>query len=151
MFGNSFSISNLAKVYANDDAGLTHVHGGPQNDCSSPQHPFWTCPNHAKFPKRFSACPGPRKRFSALSVSHCKSILYGVFVWVRRALNGQKRRFPARADRTFDKDPLLFAGKFGMAVRYLPPGKCSLAPSKPDGAAAPSATAEVAAVAGGPA
>ena len=27
----------------------------------------------------------------------CKSILYGAFVWARRALNGRKCRFPARA------------------------------------------------------
>jgi len=41
-----------------------------------------------------------------------------------------------------------------MAVRYLPPGKCSLAPSKPDASAAPTAaaptSADVAAEAGGP-
>ena len=42
-------------------------------------------------------CSGPRKRLSALSVFHSKSILYGVFVWARRALNSQKWRFPARA------------------------------------------------------
>ena len=42
-------------------------------------------------------CPGPPGRLSALSVFLCKSVLYGVFVWARRALNSQKRRFPARA------------------------------------------------------
>ena len=36
-------------------------------------------------------------RLSALSVSHCKSVFYSVFVWGCRALNSQKRRFPARA------------------------------------------------------
>jgi hypothetical protein len=36
-------------------------------------------------------------RLSALSVSHSKSVLYGAFVWVCRALNSPKRRFPARA------------------------------------------------------
>jgi hypothetical protein len=36
-------------------------------------------------------------RLSALRVSHSKSVLYGVFVWARRALTSQKRRFPARA------------------------------------------------------
>jgi hypothetical protein len=36
--------------------------------------------------------------FKRLSVSHRKSILYGAFVWARRALNGQKRWFPARAE-----------------------------------------------------
>ena len=33
---------------------------------------------------------------SALSIFLCKFVLYGVFVWARRALNGRKRRFPAR-------------------------------------------------------
>ena len=47
-------------------------------------------------------CPGRRGRLSALvflSCFLCKSVLYGVFVWARRALNSQKRRFPARAGR----------------------------------------------------
>ena len=34
---------------------------------------------------------------SALGVFLCKLVLYGVFVWARRALNSQKRWFPARA------------------------------------------------------
>jgi hypothetical protein len=42
-------------------------------------------------------CPGRPGRLSALSVSLYKSGLYGVFVWARRVLNSQKRRFPARA------------------------------------------------------
>jgi hypothetical protein len=37
------------------------------------------------------------RRLSALSVSHSKSFLYGVFVWARRALNSSNLRFPARA------------------------------------------------------
>jgi acyl-homoserine lactone acylase PvdQ len=41
--------------------------------------------------------PGPSGRLSALSVSHSKSVLYGVFVWARGALNRQKCWFPARA------------------------------------------------------
>jgi hypothetical protein len=36
-------------------------------------------------------------RFSALSVSHCISVLYGTFVWAGRALNNRKWRFLARA------------------------------------------------------
>ena len=36
-------------------------------------------------------------RFSALSVFLSKSVFYGAFVWARRVLNSQKRRFPARA------------------------------------------------------
>ena len=40
------------------------------------------------------ALPG---RLSALSVFRFKSVLYGAFVWARRALKHQKRRFPARA------------------------------------------------------
>ena len=42
--------------------------------------------------------PGPPSRLSALRVSYSKSVLYGDFVWARRALNGPKRRFPARAE-----------------------------------------------------
>jgi hypothetical protein len=42
-------------------------------------------------------CPGPPGSFSALSVSLCKSVFYGAFVWARGVLNRQKRRFPARA------------------------------------------------------
>jgi hypothetical protein len=42
-------------------------------------------------------------RLSAISVFLCKSVLYGAFVWARRALNIQKRRFPARADKEHDK------------------------------------------------
>ena len=38
-----------------------------------------------------------RGRLSALRVFLCKSVFYGAFVWARRALNSQKRRFPARA------------------------------------------------------
>jgi hypothetical protein len=41
-------------------------------------------------------CPGPPGRLSALSVFRCKSVLYGAFVWTRRALDRRKRRFPAR-------------------------------------------------------
>ena len=39
-----------------------------------------------------------RGRLSARSVFLYKSVLYGAFVLARRVLNGQKRRFPARAD-----------------------------------------------------
>jgi hypothetical protein len=43
-------------------------------------------------------CPRrPGGRLSAISVLLCKSVLYGAFVWVRRALNSRKRRSPARA------------------------------------------------------
>jgi ankyrin repeat protein len=40
-----------------------------------------------------------RGRLSALGVFLCKSVFYGAFVWARRALNSQERRFPARAGR----------------------------------------------------
>ena len=45
----------------------------------------------------FIHCPGRRGHLSAISVFLCKSVLYGTFVWARRVLNNQKRRFPARA------------------------------------------------------
>ena len=44
-----------------------------------------------------SACPGPPGRLSARRGSLRKSVFYGVFVWARRALDGPKWRFPARA------------------------------------------------------
>jgi hypothetical protein len=44
--------------------------------------------------------PGPPGRLSALSVLYSKSVLCGAFVWARRVLNSQKRRFPARAGLT---------------------------------------------------
>jgi hypothetical protein len=49
----------------------------------------------------FDDGPGRPGRLSTLSVFLCKSVLYGAFVWVRRALKYQKRRFPARADKTW--------------------------------------------------
>ena len=39
------------------------------------------------------------------------------------------------AYRIFDKDPLVFDDHLELSVRYLPPGKCSLAPSRPDAGA----------------
>ena len=48
----------------------------------------------AIFAETVRARPG---RLSAFSVSDSKSVLYGAFVWVCRALNSPKRRFPARA------------------------------------------------------
>ena len=41
--------------------------------------------------------PGPPALLRALSVCQTKPVLYGAFVWARGALNGRKRRFPARA------------------------------------------------------
>jgi hypothetical protein len=46
---------------------------------------------------RDASRPGPPGRLSALRVFRCKSVFYGAFVWTRRALNSQKRRFLARA------------------------------------------------------
>ena len=47
--------------------------------------------------KGWDNCPHPPGRLSALSIFLCKSVFYGAFVWARRTLNRQKRRFPARA------------------------------------------------------
>jgi hypothetical protein len=41
--------------------------------------------------------PGPPGRLSCFSVLHSEPVLYGAFAKARRALNGQKRRSPARA------------------------------------------------------
>ena len=45
----------------------------------------------------FFAVRARPRRSRTLSVSHFESVLYGGFVWARRARNGRKRRFPARA------------------------------------------------------
>jgi hypothetical protein len=46
--------------------------------------------------KRMATVRALLGRLSALSVSHSKSVLYGAFVWVRRALTSPERRFLAR-------------------------------------------------------
>jgi hypothetical protein len=38
-------------------------------------------------------CPGPRGRLSIISVFLCRSVLYGAFVWARRALKHQNGGF----------------------------------------------------------
>jgi hypothetical protein len=57
-FANSFTLSRLTRTYANDDVGLTHIHGGPQDVCPNPGHANYTTCN-ALFqtlpPERFSA------------------------------------------------------------------------------------------------
>jgi hypothetical protein len=45
----------------------------------------------------FSSVRARLRRLGDLSVRHSKSVLYSAFVWVRTALNDQKRRVPARA------------------------------------------------------
>ena len=95
-FADSFTLSRLSRTFHNDDAGLTHVHGGPQDRCPNPPG------------ANFSTCAtgfntDPPERFSAY--------------------------------RIFDKDPLVFDDRLELTVRYLPPGKCSLAPSRPDAGA----------------
>ena len=57
-FANSFTISRLTRTYFNEDAGLSHVHGGPQDSCPNLKGAkFTTC--NADFrtqpPERFSA------------------------------------------------------------------------------------------------
>ena len=61
--------------------------------------------------------PGPPGRLSALRVFLWKSILYGAFVWARRALNRRKRRFPARAVR------LAHAGRRGDGATAAAAGR----------------------------
>ena len=52
-------------------------------------------------------------RLSGCSVSQSKSVLYGVFVWVRRALKKQKRCSVARAGYWKDYDVQLRQGLAG--------------------------------------
>jgi hypothetical protein len=44
----------------------------------------------------FQDGPGPPGAVNP-TVSYSQSVLHGTFVWARMALNGPKRRFPARA------------------------------------------------------
>ena len=64
-------------------------------ECCGDRSPAPTASKH-EHPSK-TDCPGPPGRLSALSVFLCKSVFYGAFVWARRVLNSQKRRFPARA------------------------------------------------------
>ena len=57
-------------------------------------------------------CPGPPGRLSAISVFRCKPVFYGAFVWARRALDSQKRRFPAGADGAQKLGQVVAVGKF---------------------------------------
>ena len=78
------------------------------------------------------ALPG---RLSAFSVFLCKSILYGVFVWARRALNTLKRRFPARAvNGTFERGSAarLRSAVIGFCRNVFPGGKPFGAHACPD-------------------
>jgi hypothetical protein len=60
-------------------------------------------------------------RLSALSVLLFKSVFYGAFVWARRALNSQKRRFPARAvHRRCAHAPSALAGAAPLPSRRAP-------------------------------
>ena len=56
-------------------------------------------------------------RLSTLSVSHSNSGLYEAFVWARRALNRQKRRFPARAGHDKGNELLATANVKDQAAR----------------------------------
>ena len=55
-------------------------------------------------------CPGRRGRSSALRVFRCNRFCVGLFVWARRALEHQNRRFPPRAVE-LDIDDLRFVGR----------------------------------------
>jgi len=81
-YGNSFSLSWCGRTYHNDDAGLTHIHGGPI--------PPWGPVN------------SPTRQFTSLFSAY----------------------------RMFAKDPLVFQEKLEVALRYMPPSKCSLKPTE---------------------
>ena len=46
---------------------------------------------------------------------HSKSVLYGAFVWARRALNRPFRRFPARADNKSTEETTWDAPEDGVS------------------------------------
>jgi hypothetical protein len=84
---------------------------------------------HAK-KEAMDARTGPPRRLSAHSGSHIKLFFDGAFVWARRVLKRQKRRFPARAVKaehpalwtTFSELDADHSGALDKVVR--PAGAC---------------------------
>ena len=72
-----------------------------------------------KFSSISIAVRAAQGRLSAIGVFHRKSILYGDFVWARRALNGLKRRFPARAVVMLSAGQLIYGGPSGKAAQQV--------------------------------
>ena len=71
-------------------SGARHRAEGAAGSASAPGEP----PPNLSAPSR-----GGEAAPAFISISLCKSILYGAFVWARRALNRPLRRFLARAVR----------------------------------------------------
>jgi predicted glutamine amidotransferase len=71
--------------------------GGIKNIEAVRKHILPRLASHASDGIQGTTVRAARGRLSAISVFLCKSVLYGAFVWARRALKHQKRRFPARA------------------------------------------------------
>jgi hypothetical protein len=94
-----------AKVRATAAPLLLHRCPAGRSDCAARvRSPLWCIRRRRPSARRAAGSNGrPRVvravpgRLSVISVSLCKSVLYGAFVWAHRALNSRKRRFPARA------------------------------------------------------
>jgi hypothetical protein len=86
---------------------------------------------------RMDDCPvrAAQGRLSALRVFLCRSVLYGDFVWVHRALKHQKPRFPARAGRRGQAGGRAPAGHARVrAARRAGGGAAVVAGARRDGA-----------------
>jgi hypothetical protein len=76
----------------------------------------------ARVQRRELSAPSRLGRLSGLSVCLCKSVLYGDFAWARRALDSQKRRFPARAvGNQYDERHCVNS----CSLSFTPHGACS--------------------------
>ena len=72
--------------------------------------------------------PGAFKQPSRLPL---ESILYGAFVWARRTLNRQKRRFPARAVTDKSSTPALLKALSSKFRDKLPVAEVRAGPGSP--------------------
>jgi hypothetical protein len=76
--------------------GIYTPYGGG-DDASGLNLTYTLLPAHLKKSYGYATVRARPGRLSALCVFHSKSVLYGGFVWARRALNRRKLWFPARA------------------------------------------------------
>ena len=95
---------NLEQTYTNDDAGLTHVHGGPQDDCSSAQQPRQVPPSVSR-PTALSIrtrCSSPKKSGWPCAVCCLETIATGTSgsPWCTEPIN---QYFPKPLEKGFQK------------------------------------------------
>jgi hypothetical protein len=95
---NDVGASALRRCADSPRAGMRRLDGGRWPSCGRWWPPTRAGASSSRASTRSRSRPGPTGRLSALSVFHSRSC--GAFVWARRALNGPKRRLPARGQST---------------------------------------------------